>query len=194
MDVIVVRDEDGSFLADLQHNYDVGLFGIGQTVDEAINDLRTVIDEAREFCQELPPSSDFEFNVLRKSIAHVECNSTGYYSVYTNEQFPFGFFGEGPSIDDAIDDFHKTFHGFCEEHEKRTGEKIETDFIYVNDITATLNEALRYINLKALANVTGIRKDVLLQYASGKRTPKSEQELRIIQGIHEIANKLLTIE
>ena len=194
MDVIVVRDEDGSFLADLQHNYDVGLFGIGQNVDEAINDLRTVIDEARDFCQELPPSSDFEFNVLRKSIAHVECNSTGYYSVYTNEQFPFGFFGEGSSIDDAIDDFHKTFHGFCEEYEKRTGEKIETDFIFVNDITATLNEALRYINHKALANVTGIRKDVLLQYASCKRTPKSEQELRIIQGIHEIANKLLTIE
>ena len=54
-------------------------------------------------------------------------------------------------------------------------------------------EAEKYINLKSLAKITGIRNDILKQYASGKRIPKSEQEARIIKGIHEIADKLLEI-
>ena len=67
------------------------------------------------------------------------------------------------------------------------------EFIFVNDVSATLHEAEKYINLKSLAKITGIRNDILKQYASGKRIPKSEQEARIIKGIHEIADKLLEI-
>lgn len=193
IDVFLIREDDGSFLADAHHDYNVGLFGIGQTADEALDDLRTVIDEAREFCNELPASSEFEFNVLQKKVAHVECNERGYYTVYTNEEFPFGCFGEGFEIDKAIDDFLKTFECFCSEHEKLTGEKIDVEFIFVNDVSATLHEAEKYINLKSLAKITGIRNDILKQYASGKRIPKSEQEARIIKGIHEIADKLLEI-
>ena len=36
IDVFLIRDDDGSFLADAHHDYNVGLFGIGQTADEAL--------------------------------------------------------------------------------------------------------------------------------------------------------------
>ena len=61
INVIIKREKDGMFLADPQHNYKVGLYGYGKSAEEAINDLRTVCDEAREFCPELP---ELEFNVL----------------------------------------------------------------------------------------------------------------------------------
>ena len=61
INVIIKREDNGMFLAEPQHNYPVGLHGYGKTVEEALADLRTVCNEAREFCPELP---DFEFNVL----------------------------------------------------------------------------------------------------------------------------------
>ena len=51
MNVKVIKEENGTFLADPQHNYNVGMYGVGNSVEEALEDLRTVIDEAREYCQ-----------------------------------------------------------------------------------------------------------------------------------------------
>ena len=60
IDVIIKRSDNGLFLAVPEHNYNVGLHGEGKTSEDAINDLRVVCREAKEFCPELP---DFEFHV-----------------------------------------------------------------------------------------------------------------------------------
>ena len=62
MNVIIKREENGMFLAEPQHTYNVGLHGYGKTAESALSDLREVCDEAREFCDELP--ADLEFNVF----------------------------------------------------------------------------------------------------------------------------------
>ena len=64
MNVKVIKEENGTFLADPQHNYNVGMSGVGNSVEEALEDLRTVIDEAREYCQTLPASSEIEFIIM----------------------------------------------------------------------------------------------------------------------------------
>lgn len=68
-----------------------------------------------------------------KSIAHIERNNTGYYSVYTKDKFPFGFFGEGNSVEEAKADFIATFNAFKEDYEKSTGEVVDADFEFVLD-------------------------------------------------------------
>ena len=62
VNVILKREENGMFLAEpqLAHDYSVGLHGYGKSAKEAVDDLRLVCNEAREFCPELP---EFEFNV-----------------------------------------------------------------------------------------------------------------------------------
>lgn len=67
------------------------------------------------------------------SIAHIECNSTGYYTVYTKDEFPFGFFGEGNSAEEAKSDFLAIFEAFREDHKKKTGEDIDAEFEFVMD-------------------------------------------------------------
>ena len=37
--------------------------------------------------------------------AHVESNGANWYSVYCNEEFPFGVFGEGATVEEAERDF-----------------------------------------------------------------------------------------
>ncbi len=61
IDVIIERGKDGLFTAIPQHEYSVGFFGSGKTVEEAIADLRNSHAEAKEMLSELP---DFEYNIL----------------------------------------------------------------------------------------------------------------------------------
>lgn len=130
----------------------------------------------------------------RKVIAHIECNSTGYYTVYTNEEFPFGFFGEGNTAKEAMDDFVATFKAFRDDHNERTGEYIDAEFTFIYDASAILQEYKEIINLRALAEVTGISKAMLSQYACGTRHPKPAQRQRIIAGIHEMGKRCLAAE
>ena len=69
-------------------------------------------------------------------VAHVESNRNGYYSVYCEEQFPFGFFGEGYSIEEAKQDFIAVFEASCAQHKQRTGEVVEATFTFVLDESA----------------------------------------------------------
>lgn len=52
--VIIEMNTDGSYTAVPQHNYKVGFYGQGNTVDEAIEDLNISLEEAREFVPDLP--------------------------------------------------------------------------------------------------------------------------------------------
>ena len=47
-------NKDGGYTAVPQHNYKIGFFGTGKTVEEAISDLDNSLNEAKEFMPELP--------------------------------------------------------------------------------------------------------------------------------------------
>jgi hypothetical protein len=52
--VIIEMNANGSYTAVPQHNYKIGFFGQGNTVDEAIIDLNNSFHEAKEYMPELP--------------------------------------------------------------------------------------------------------------------------------------------
>lgn len=52
--VIIEMNVDGIYTAVPQHNYKIGFFGEGGTVDEAIIDLNASLEEAKELLPELP--------------------------------------------------------------------------------------------------------------------------------------------
>ncbi len=72
--------------------------------------------------------------------AHVESNGAGWYSVYCNEEFPFGVFGEGATVEDAERDFLAVFDEMCAAHKERTGEEVQATFSFVKDMSAVLQE------------------------------------------------------
>ena len=125
--------------------------------------------------------------------AHIESNGKGYYSIYVDEEFPFGFFGEGYSVEEAKENFLKTFDGFRNKHKERTGEYVEASFEFVYDMSAILQECKSFISFAGLAKVTGISKAMLSQYACGNRKPKEQMRKRIIDGIHEIGAACMSV-
>ena len=130
---------------------------------------------------------------MKKCEAHVESNGAGWYSVYCNENFPFGVLGEGATIEEAERDFLAVFNEMRTNYKERTGEDVEATFTFVKDISAVLQECKEYISFAYLAQITGISKVMLSQYACGTRKPKAAQRERIVGGIHQIGQTCLQI-
>jgi len=125
--------------------------------------------------------------------AHVESNGANWYSVYCNEEFPFGVFGEGATIEEAERDFLAVFEGMRANYKERSGEDVEATFTFVKDMSAILQECKEYISFAYLSQLTGISKAMLSQYACGTRKPKAAQRERIVGGIHQIGKTCMQV-
>lgn len=122
--------------------------------------------------------------------AHIECNSNGFYTVYHNEDLPFGFFGEGNSAKAAREDFLATFEAMREDHLKRTGENVEVEFEFVYDASAFLQYYKGLLTLAGLSRMTGINKAQLSQYVTGRRHPSPKTQERIKVSVQQFAQEL----
>ncbi len=129
----------------------------------------------------------------KNCIAHVESNGAGWYSVYCEEEFPFGFFGEGATVTEAEQDFLSVFEGMRADYKARTGEDVQAEFSFVKDMSAILQECKAYISFAYLSKLTGISKAMLSQYACGTRKPKAVQREKIVNGIHQIGQTCMLV-
>lgn len=60
-------------------------------------------------------------------------------------------------------------------------------------MAALLRKCERFTSLAAIARVSGINQQQLSHYASGLRTPRTEQRKRIVDGIHRIGREFLEV-
>ncbi|MDO5341319.1 MAG: helix-turn-helix transcriptional regulator [Bacteroidia bacterium] len=122
--------------------------------------------------------------------AHIECGSDGWYSVYHNEDLPFGFFGEGRTVRAAKEDFLATFEEFRKDHLEETGENVEAEFDFIYDASAFLQHYKNILTLSGLSKMTGINKVQLSQYVRGLRHPSPRTQERIKAGVQRFAQEL----
>jgi len=64
---------------------------------------------------------------------------------------------------------------------------------YEMHISAILHDLDGIVTRSALSRVTGINERQLGHYLSGYRNPRPEQRKKILEGIHEIGNKLISV-
>lgn len=130
----------------------------------------------------------------KKVNAHVECNGAGFYSIYVEHgDLPFNFFGDGETEQAAKEDFLAVYEAMREDYKARTGEDVQAEFSFVKDMSAVLHECKEYISFAYLAQITGISKAMLSQYACGTRRPKPAQREKIVDGIHQIGQTCMQI-
>ena len=126
----------------------------------------------------------------RHITAHIECNSNGFFTVYHNEDLPFGFFGEGYTADEAMEDFIDTFEAMRLDHLEETGENVEAEFEFVYDASAFLQHYKGLLTLAGLSRMTGINKAQLSQYVTGRRHPSAKTQERIKASVQQFAQEL----
>gem|GEM_PF-432143 len=135
----------------------------------------------------------FNYLIMKKKYtAHIECNNAGFYTIYVpdDDDIPFGWFGEGFSVEEAKRDFLEGFAGMAEDHYKRTGVKVEAEFDFVYDASAFLHHFKGMLTLSGMSKITGINKSQLSQYVCGRRHPSPKTEAKINASVKKFAEEL----
>ena len=95
--------------------------------------------------------------------------------------------GNAPTLEllqKKIRDVLHKFHGL-------DTNQAEFDFVY--DLTAVFSEK-KYLNLSEVAQILGINRSLMAQYAAGKKFPSLERAKEIEKAIHNIGRDLLKVK
>ena len=123
--------------------------------------------------------------------AHIESNGQGMYSVYVEEDLPFGLLGEGLTIEEAKIDFLAVYEGMRAAHKARTGEDVSYEFRFITDLSAFLANYKYIMSLAGLSKLTGINKVQLSQYICGTRRPSPQTQDKIKKALAGLGQELI---
>ena len=101
--------------------------------------------------------------------------------------------GSAQVVAEAKQDFLAVFDAMRADYKERTGEDVDATFTFVKDMSAVLQECKNYISFAYLAQITGVSKAMLSQYACGTRKPRPAQRERIVGGIHQIGRTCMEV-
>lgn len=128
---------------------------------------------------------------MKEIEAHIESNGQGMYSVYVEENLPFGLLGEGTTIEEAKADFIAVYEEMREAHKVRTGEEVSYKFRFVTEMSAFLANYKYILSLAGLSKLTGINKAQLSQYVCGTRRPSLKTQDKIKRALAGLGKELV---
>ena len=125
--------------------------------------------------------------IMIKVKVFVEKAENGYSAYMEDAGLDYGLFGEGKSVEEAIDDFNKSYAGMREYYAEKGKpfEEIQYDFYY--DTASFLNEYCEAFSLAGLERITGVNQTQLGHYLHGRSKPSRKTIERIEKGVHQFA-------
>lgn len=72
--------------------------------------------------------------------------------------------------------------------------KGEYEFDYHMDTAALIRSCEQYASLAAISRASGVNERLLSHYANGIKKPRPQQRKRIVEGLHAIGRKLISVE
>ena len=123
----------------------------------------------------------------------VEKSEYGFSAYMEEAGLDYGLFGEGKNVEEAIDDFKKSYIGMREYFESigKPFEEIEYEFFY--DTASFLDEYCKAFSLAGLERITGVSQAQLGHYLHGRRKPSAKTIARIQKGVEEFAHNLIAV-
>ena len=126
--------------------------------------------------------------------AIIEANNTGYYTIYTQEDYPI--FGYGESLEEAKADYEETLQeqaDFYEQHAATPAPWRGASVTYRYALSA-LFAAFPFLNASALARTMGINDSLMRRYKKGL-AHASEKQVALIQGhLQQLAAELAAVQ
>lgn len=123
----------------------------------------------------------------------IEKSSYGYSAYMEDNNLDYGLFGEGKTVEEAIDDFNKSYIGMREYYESqgKAFEEIEYEFFY--DTASFLQEYSKAFSLAGLERITGVSQTQLGHYLHGRSKPSRKTIDKIEKGVQAFARNLTAV-
>jgi len=134
---------------------------------------------------------------MNKVKAFIERGNDGTYGVYVDlkdNTLNCGIFGEGNTVNEAIEDFKFSYHEMKELYKEEGMPFVEAEFEFHYDTSSFLNFYTTYFSLIGLSRLTGIHQGQLSHYVNGTRNPSKHTIQKIDNSIHTFAKNLSQVQ
>jgi hypothetical protein len=125
--------------------------------------------------------------------AFIERGRNGNFSVYVDLEdntLNYGIFGEGDTVQEAIDDFYASYEEMKGFHKEQGKYFVEAVFEIKYDMASFLNYYSGRLSLAGLEKITGINQRQLSHYVNGTNRPSQQTIRKINTSLHGFANEL----
>lgn len=130
---------------------------------------------------------------MKKVKVFVEKSEYGFSAYMEEAGLDYGLFGEGKTVEEAIEDFRKSYVGMRDYYAEagKPFEEIEYEFFY--DTASFLNEYCEAFSLAGLERITGVNQTQLGHYLHGRSKPSRKTIERIQKGVQAFAKNLTAV-
>ena len=130
---------------------------------------------------------------MKKVKVFIEKSSYGFSAYMDDTPLSYSVIGEGKTVEEAIEDFNKSYAGMREYYERngKAFEEVEYEFFY--DTASFLQEYVKAFSLAGLERITGVNQTQLGHYLHGRRKPTKKTIERIQKGVQEFAHNLTAV-
>ena len=130
---------------------------------------------------------------MTKVKVYIEKSTFGYSAYMDDTPLNYSVIGEGKTVEEAIDDFNKSYEGMRDYYQRhgKHFEEIEYDFFY--DTASFLQEFSKAFSLAGLERITGVSQTQLGHYLHGRRKPTKKTIAKIQKGVQDFANNLTAV-
>ena len=130
---------------------------------------------------------------MKKVKVFVEKSEYGFSAYMEEAGLDYGLFGEGKTVEEAIEDFRKSYDGMRDYYSEagKPFEEIEYEFFY--DTASFLNEYCEAFSLAGLERITGVNQSQLGHYLHGRSKPSRKTIERIQKGVQAFAKNLTAV-
>lgn len=130
---------------------------------------------------------------MKEVKVYIEKAEFGFSAYMEEAGLDYGCTGEGKTVEDAIDDFNKSYADI-REYFKRHGKPFEEiHYTFYYDTASFLNEFAGIFSLAGLEKLTGISQTQLGHYLHGRRKPSRKTVQKIQAGIDRFAKELTAV-
>ncbi len=129
--------------------------------------------------------------------AFIERDDDGTYSVYVDlddNSLNYGIYGDGNTVEEAIEDFKLSYEGMKEIYKKDGKHFVEANFSFAYDLTSFLEYYSKTFTYSALERLTGVNQTQLSQYVQGYRKPSKKTTQKIETALHNFAQELSQVQ
>ncbi len=130
---------------------------------------------------------------MKRIKVFIEKSDYGYSAYMEESSLDYGLFGEGKTVEEAIDDFNKSYAGMREYYGSvnKAFEEIQYEFFY--DTASFLQEFVKAFSLAGLERITGVNQTQLGHYLHGRRKPNRKTINKIQEGVQKFAHELTAV-
>ena len=130
---------------------------------------------------------------MKQVKVYIELSEFGYSAYMQESGLDYGCTGEGATVEEAIDDFKKSYAGIREYYERHGKQFEEVEYSFYYDTASFLEEYSKAFSLAGLERITGVSQAQLGHFLHGRRKPSASTVAKIQAGVERFARDLTAI-